>query len=102
MNSLPGRVAPRKIQVDDPVLSETAMRSTASTPGPCHDRSGEEVDVFVISLLGNEEVVRFGELLSGLRFISSRTLTDRLKSLVALGLVEREEVMNLLGRWSTD
>ncbi|MEE9174128.1 MAG: helix-turn-helix domain-containing protein [Thermoplasmata archaeon] len=49
----------------------------------------------VISLLGNEEVARFNELLAGLRFISSRTLTDRLEELVALGLAEREEVMNL-------
>ncbi len=50
---------------------------------------GKKWTLFVIAVLGNRERMRFNEILSRLRFVSSRTLTDRLKELEALGLVWR-------------
>jgi DNA-binding HxlR family transcriptional regulator len=96
MRSSPSRVAPRRVELDDVCVIRDGDAEYCIYP---LDRVmtvlGKKWTLFVISLLGNEEVVRFNELLAGLRYISSRTLTDRLKELVALGLVEREEVMDL-------
>ncbi len=96
MRSSPSRVAPRRVELDDVCVIRDGDAEYCIYP---LDRVmtvlGKKWTLFVISLLGNEEVMRFNELLAGLRFISSRTLTDRLKELVALGLVEREEVMDL-------
>ncbi|MEE9600800.1 MAG: helix-turn-helix domain-containing protein [Thermoplasmata archaeon] len=51
---------------------------------------GKKWTLFVIAVLGNIERMRFNEIHSELRFVSSRTLTDRLKELETLGLVRRE------------
>lgn len=51
---------------------------------------GKKWTLFLIAVLGNRERMRFNEILSELRFVSSRTLTDRLRELAALGLVQRE------------
>lgn len=50
---------------------------------------GKKWALFVISVLGNERTTRFNELLRQLKGISPRTLTDRLKELMAVGLVNR-------------
>lgn len=51
---------------------------------------GKKWTLFLIAVLGNESRRRFNEILEDLRFVSSRTLSDRLKELVDLGLVRRE------------
>ncbi len=93
MKSLPSRVAPRKVELDDVCVVRDGAAEYCIYP---LDRVmtvlGKKWTLFVIAVLGNEEGARFNELLADLRFISSRTLTDRLKELVALGLVEREEM----------
>lgn len=45
--------------------------------------------LFVIAVLGNASRTRFNDLLRQLKGISPRTLTDRLKELEALRLVQR-------------
>jgi DNA-binding HxlR family transcriptional regulator len=93
MKSLPSRVAPRKVELDDVCVVRDGDTEYCIYP---LDRVmtvlGKKWTLFVIAVLGNEKVARFSELLADLRFISSRTLTDRLKELVTLGLVEREEL----------
>ncbi|MFQ5918878.1 MAG: winged helix-turn-helix transcriptional regulator [Thermoplasmata archaeon] len=95
MKSLPSRVAPRKVELDDVCVVRDGETEYCIYP---LDRVmtvlGKKWTLFVIAVLGNEKVARFSELLADLRFISSRTLTDRLKELVALGVVEREEVLD--------
>ena len=51
---------------------------------------GKKWTLFVIAVLGNAERMRFNAIHADLRFMSSRTLADRLKELQALGLVHRE------------
>lgn len=50
---------------------------------------GKKWALFVVAVLGNEERTRFNELLRELKGISPRTLTDRLRELEGLGLVDR-------------
>lgn len=50
---------------------------------------GKKWALFIIAVLGNKGGTRFNDLLRQLRGISPRTLTDRLKELVDLRLVER-------------
>ncbi len=51
---------------------------------------GKKWTLFIIAVLGNSDRMRFNEIHAHLKFISSRTLADRLKELVTLGLVHRE------------
>ena len=51
---------------------------------------GKKWGLFIIAVLGNGDATRFNDLLRQLKGVSPRTLTDRLKELVALGLVQRE------------
>ncbi|MFQ5908241.1 MAG: winged helix-turn-helix transcriptional regulator [Thermoplasmata archaeon] len=51
---------------------------------------GKKWTLFVIAVLGNQERMRFNEIQSELRFVSSRTLADRLKELGDLGLIQRK------------
>lgn len=87
-----GRVAPRRIELDPVCVIREGEEEYCIYP---LDRVmtvlGKKWTLFVTAVLGNREQTRFNELLGELRFISSRTLTDRLKELVALRLVEREE-----------
>lgn len=93
MKSLPSRVAPRKVELDDVCVVRDGDTEYCIYP---LDRVmtvlGKKWTLFVLAVLGNEKVAYFNELLADLRFVSSRTLTDRLKELVTLGLVEREEM----------
>ena len=50
---------------------------------------GKKWALFVIAVLGNERRTRFNDLLDQLRGISPRTLTDRLRELESLRLVDR-------------
>ena len=50
---------------------------------------GKKWALFVIAVLGNERRTRFNDLLGQLRGISPRTLTDRLRELESLRLVDR-------------
>lgn len=92
MKSLSSRVAPRRVELDDVCVVRDGDAEYCIYP---LDRVmtvlGKKWTLFVTAVLGNRERTRFNELLGDLRFISSRTLTDRLKELVALRLVEREE-----------
>ncbi len=59
---------------------------------------GKKWALFVIAVLGNERRTRFSELLRALRGISPRTLTDRLRELENLRLVERLAVPDVSRR----
>ena len=50
---------------------------------------GKKWALFVIAVLGNSPKTRFNDLLRQLKGISPRTLTDRLKELKDLRLIER-------------
>ncbi len=50
---------------------------------------GKKWSLFVIAVLGNNSTTRFNDLLRQLKGISPRTLTDRLKELNSLGLIQR-------------
>lgn len=50
---------------------------------------GKKWALFIIAVLGNSTTTRFNELLRQLKGISPRTLTDRLKELADLGLIQR-------------
>lgn len=50
---------------------------------------GKKWALFVIAVLGNQTRARFNDLLRQLGGISSRTLSDRLKELEGLGLLQR-------------
>lgn len=50
---------------------------------------GKKWTLFIIAVLGNRNRMRFSEMQGDLKFLSSRTLTDRLKELEELGLIER-------------
>ena len=50
---------------------------------------GKKWALFIIAVLGNNSTTRFNDLLRQLKGISPRTLTDRLKELAALGLIQR-------------
>ncbi len=50
---------------------------------------GKKWALFIIAVLGNNSRTRFNELLRQLKGISPRTLTDRLKELEELRLIER-------------
>lgn len=88
----PSRAAPRRIELDPVCVIREGEEEYCIYP---LDRvmtvMGKKWALFVIAVLGNQHHMRFNEILGNLRFISSRTLTDRLKELVALGLVERKE-----------
>lgn len=87
-----GRVAPRRIELDPVCVIREGEEEYCIYP---LDRVmtvlGKKWTLFVTAVLGNREQTRFNELLADLRFISSRTLTDRLKELVDLRLVERKK-----------
>lgn len=51
---------------------------------------GKKWALFIIAVLGNESRTRFNDLLRRLKGISPRTLTDRLKELEGLRLVDRK------------
>lgn len=50
---------------------------------------GKKWALFIIAVLGNNRTTRFNDLLRQLKGISPRTLTDRLKELMDVGLVHR-------------
>ncbi len=50
---------------------------------------GKKWALFIITVLGNDSRTRFNDLLRQLKGISPRTLTDRLKELEKLRLIER-------------
>ncbi len=50
---------------------------------------GKKWALFIIAVLGNNSTTRFNDLLRQLKGISPRTLTDRLRELAAVGLVQR-------------
>ena len=50
---------------------------------------GKKWTLFIIAVLGNNSRTRFNELLRQLKGISPRTLTDRLRELEELRLIER-------------
>jgi DNA-binding HxlR family transcriptional regulator len=50
---------------------------------------GKKWALFIISVLGNDSRTRFNNLLRQLKGVSPRTLTDRLKDLEELGLIQR-------------
>jgi len=50
---------------------------------------GKKWALFIIAVLGNNTRTRFNDLLRQLRGISPRTLSDRLKELETLRLIER-------------
>lgn len=50
---------------------------------------GRKWSLFIIAVLGNDNRTRFNDLLRQLKGISPRTLTDRLKELEALRLIQR-------------
>ncbi len=56
---------------------------------------GKRWALFVVAVLGNERRLRFNELLNQLRGISPRTLTDRLRELEGLRLVERRAFLEV-------
>ena len=51
---------------------------------------GKKWGLFIIAVLGNNSTTRFNDLSHKLKGISPRTLTDRLRELEALGLIQRE------------
>jgi DNA-binding HxlR family transcriptional regulator len=50
---------------------------------------GKKWALFIMAVLGNDSRTRFNELLRELKGVSPRTLTDRLKELASLRLIER-------------
>ncbi len=50
---------------------------------------GKKWALFIMAVLGNNSTTRFNDLLRQLKGISPRTLTDRLRELGAVGLVQR-------------
>jgi len=50
---------------------------------------GKKWALFIMAVLGNDSRTRFNDLLRQLKGVSPRTLTDRLKELASLRLIER-------------
>lgn len=50
---------------------------------------GKKWALFIMAILGNDSRTRFNDLLRQLKGVSPRTLTDRLKELANLRLIER-------------
>ena len=92
MKSVRGsKAVPRRLELEEACMIREGDREYCVYP---LDRLmtvlGKKWTLFIIGVLGNQETRRFNELLEDLRLISSRTLTDRLRELEALGLVRRE------------
>ncbi|MFQ5552830.1 MAG: winged helix-turn-helix transcriptional regulator [Thermoplasmata archaeon] len=86
------RVVPRRVELDPVcVIREGAEEYCIYPLDRVMTVLGKKWTLFVIAVLGNRDRTRFNALLADLRFISSRTLTDRLKELVSLQLVDRIE-----------
>ncbi len=87
----PRKGAPRKIELDEVcVIREGGQEYCVYPLGDLMQVLGKKWTLFVITVLGNRDRMRFNEIFADLRFISSRSLADRLKELEAAGLVERE------------
>ena len=85
----PNRV-PRKLELDEVCVIRERGREYCIYPlGDLMRVLGKKWTLFVIAVLGNRERIRFNEILADLRFISSRSLTDRLRELEEEGLVSR-------------
>ncbi len=86
-----GKGGPRRLELDDVCVIREGDREYCIYPLSDLMRVlGKRWTLFVIAVLGNRDRMRFNEILADLRFISSRSLTDRLKELEAAGLVARE------------
>lgn len=86
----PRRGTPRKLELDDVCVIREGDQEYCIYPlGDLMRVLGRKWTLFVIAVLGNRERTRFNEILADLRFISSRSLTDRLRELEAAGLVSR-------------
>jgi len=86
----PRKGPPRKLELDEVCVIREGDREYCIYPlGDLMRVLGKKWTLFVIAVLGNTERIRFGEILADLRFISSRSLADRLRELEAAGLVSR-------------
>ena len=86
----PRKGPPRKLELDEACVIREGDREYCIYPlGDLMRVLGKKWTLFVIAVLGNTERIRFGEILADLRFISSRSLADRLRELEAAGLVSR-------------
>ncbi len=89
----PRKAAPRKLELDEVCVIREGDREYCIYPlGDLMRVLGRKWTLFVIAVLGNRERIRFNEMLADLRFISSRSLADRLRELEAAGLVSRQVI----------
>ncbi|MBS7621495.1 helix-turn-helix transcriptional regulator [Candidatus Bathyarchaeota archaeon] len=51
--------------------------------------------LLIINTIGNDEKVRYNEIMQQLKTINSKTLSDRLKELEKYGLIERKAYMEI-------
>ena len=82
--------APRKVELDQAcVIREEDQEYCIYPMGDLMAVLGKRWSLFIIAVLGNERRMRFNDLARQLKGISPRTLTDGLRELESLGLVER-------------
>jgi len=81
---------PRKVELDQAcVIREGDQEYCIYPMGDLMAVLGKRWSLFIIAVLGNERRMRFNDLVRQLKGISPRTLTDGLRELESLGLVER-------------
>lgn len=86
----PRKGAPRKVELDKAcVIREMDQEYCIYPMGDLMAVLGKRWSLFIIAVLGNERRMRFNDLMRQLHGISPRTLTDGLRDLESLGLVER-------------
>jgi len=86
----PHKGVPRKVELDQAcVIREGDQEYCIYPMGDLMAVLGKRWSLFIIAVLGNERRMRFNDLVRQLKGISPRTLTDGLRELESLGLVER-------------
>ena len=86
----PSKGAPRKVELDQAcVIREGHQEYCIYPTGDLMAVLGKRWSLFIIAVLGNERRMRFNDVARQLKGISPRTLTDGLRELEPLGLVER-------------